>query len=302
MHSRYRGIEERPYEPPNPPPEGKIGRGFRMLGDCWSYLRERPRLMVLPATGASLAILSCLIMCTGIGLIGTDVPLALVIAGAVAGSFVFSFIANFLAVAFLCLVADDMNGHDLGVRRGLAFAWSRRRSIGVWSGIATTVGLFFAAIQQIPGIGGWISTLVSWIGGLAWQLATFFVIPVLVIEEVSAREAVRRSARAFKARWGESVTADFAIYAASAILGIPFYVVLAVGIGMIADGTVVSGAVVLAIGVSGATAISAYAGAAMRVLQLSVYRQTITGEVAGPYAAPDLDRVVKPRRRWLKRA
>lgn len=284
------------------PPEGKIARGFRMLGDCWRYLRERPRLLVLPATGAFLAILATVIMCIGIGLVGTDVPFTLLIAGVVAGSLVFSFIANSLGVAFLCLVVDDMNGHDLGVRRALAFAWSRRRSIGVWSGIATTVGLVLAAIQQIPGVGGWISTLISWLGGLAWQLATFFVLPVLVVEEVSAREALRRSARAFKARWGESVTADFAIYAASGIAGLPFYFTLGIGAAMIADGAIVAGAIVLAVGVSGAVAIGAYAGAAMRVFQMSVYRQTVYGDVAGPYAAPDLDRVAKPRRRWLKRA
>jgi hypothetical protein len=51
----------------------------------------------------------------------------------------------------------------------------------------------------------------SSIGGLAWNLATYLVVPVLVIEDVGPLEAVRRSANLLKKTWGEQIVGNFSI-------------------------------------------------------------------------------------------
>ena len=46
-------------------------------------------------------------------------------------------------------------------------------------------------------VGGWI--------GLAWTLASYFVVPVLAAEDVGPAEALQRSADLFRETWGEEV-------------------------------------------------------------------------------------------------
>jgi len=43
--------------------------------------------------------------------------------------------------------------------------------------------------------------------GLAWGLATYFIVPVLAFDNLSPIEAVRRSAQLFRKTWGENVAA-----------------------------------------------------------------------------------------------
>jgi len=46
---------------------------------------------------------------------------------------------------------------------------------------------------------------------LAWNLATFLVVPVLVAEEVGPFEAVKRSAQLLKRTWGEQIVGNLSI-------------------------------------------------------------------------------------------
>ena len=47
--------------------------------------------------------------------------------------------------------------------------------------------------------------------GMAWGAATFFVVPVLVVEKVGPVDALKRSFAILKRTWGEMLTANFSI-------------------------------------------------------------------------------------------
>jgi len=58
-------------------------------------------------------------------------------------------------------------------------------------------------VSLIPGIP---SKLAAALGGLAWSLATFFVVPLLVFERTSVLDSIKGSAELIKRTWGEQMT------------------------------------------------------------------------------------------------
>jgi hypothetical protein len=166
------------------------------------------------------------------------------------------------------------------------------------------VGVILRVLQQLPGIGGIIGSITSLVGSLAWGLATFFVLPVLVMERRSALGSVKRSASVFRERWGETVVADIGIGAATFVFVIPGSVFVCGAIAALESGNTV-GFIVLSI-VAAALLMPpiAWSTAVTELFQLFAYRETLTGAIEGPFSATDIDMAIKPkksRRKWFRR-
>jgi hypothetical protein len=142
-------------------------------------------------------------------------------------------------------------------------------------------------IQERAGLVGVIAT---WIGNVAWSLATFFVIPVLLFEPVDVRGAIRRSARVFKDRWGEQVTAQLTIGAGLGFVLVP---VMLLGIVLILSVSPLVGGAVLVIGFVALVVVSS---ALEQIFGAALYRYAVSGSVPPGMSAEDFDSVIKPRR------
>jgi hypothetical protein len=231
-----------------------------------------------------------------------DGRIVLVVAGA-AVAWPITFLSAFLNVAFLAMVLDEVeNGHS-SVREGLAYAWQRRRTILAWSLLATAVGIVLRILQQLPGVGGIVGGIISFVGSLAWGLATFFVLPVLVMERRGAVGSVKRSAHVFRERWGETVIADIGIGAATMIFMIPGFIALMVAFVAADDGNTATMVTAGAIAVLLIVPPAVWSVAVTQLFQLFAYRETTMGVVDGPFSARDIDMAIKPKksRRWFRR-
>jgi hypothetical protein len=281
--------------------EGRIRRGMRLVRGCIAFLRQRPRMVALPAISALLsAIVTGLVTAVSLTIDEDGSGLGLAVAVAI-GFFPVTVIATFFNVAFLAMAEDAANGFEPTVAGGLRTAEDRLGPILAWSALSTGVGVLLQAIQQIPYVGGSLGRIIAAVGGLAWGLATFFVVPIIALHGTGARESLRRSARTFKERWGETVTGDLAIGLGTMIIWLPALIVAGVGIGMWMDG-VPSGAVLIAIGLLVAVPALVLQSALTSLFQLFVYRHVALGTSDGPFAVDDLERAVKPkpRRRWWR--
>ncbi|MEO8012389.1 MAG: DUF6159 family protein, partial [Dokdonella sp.] len=88
-----------------------------------------------------------------------------------------------------------LRGGDPTVADGFRIAMSKLPAILGYAVIAATVGVLLRAAQERLGfIGRFIVGLV----GLAWTVATFLVVPVLVTNDVGPVDAVKRSAELLK--------------------------------------------------------------------------------------------------------
>ena len=99
---------------------------------------------------------------------------------------------------------------------------------GYWpERFGTPVGLLLQALEQRV---GWVGRFVVKLIGVAWTLATFLVVPVLVTRDVGPIDAVKASAALLRETWGENLIGTVGLGLAFAAA---YLVVLLAGGGLI---------------------------------------------------------------------
>lgn len=125
-------------------------------------------------------------------------------------SIIFSYAVIYINSAFLSAVVDILHSKPSSIMTSLRNIWPYRWKILQWSFIASLVQLFFMILgvytERLPIVGRYFSSILSFIGSLAWALATYFIIPVIIYEKASIKDSFKRSAELFKRTWGEQVT------------------------------------------------------------------------------------------------
>jgi hypothetical protein len=118
------------------------------------------------------------------------------------------FVIVFFNSALIACAIIRFNGGDPTLSDGLQAAVSRLPQILGWSLVSATVGFLLKMLEsRSEKLGSFVSGLL----GLAWSIATFFVVPVIVVEKVGPIDAIRRSGAILRRAWGESFVANQAI-------------------------------------------------------------------------------------------
>jgi len=118
------------------------------------------------------------------------------------------FIGIFFEVALISCVAIRLKGKDPSFMDGIRAAFRNVHKVLAWAIVASTVGLILRNIQERYNLLGKIAVAIV---GMAWALATFFVIPIMIFENIGVFASIKRSAQLFKQTWGESVIGQFSI-------------------------------------------------------------------------------------------
>ena len=127
-------------------------------------------------------------------------------------TFIYYFASYFVIVYFnSALVACAMvrfRGGTPTLAAGLRAAGERLGQIVAWAFFAATVGLILRMIEERV---GFIGKIVVGLVGAAWTVATYFVVPVLVEEDVGPFDALKHSTEIIKETWGESLVSNVGI-------------------------------------------------------------------------------------------
>lgn len=181
--------------------------GRSLIGAGWSTLSHDRELLALPLLGGVIALFAVAPF-GGIYFFIPDEAGLLQWVPIIAVLLVYNLIIVFFAVALAAGASDRMNGEDPTIGSSLRQAWSRRTAVFQWALFTTAVGLLLRLLEKrLPTAGKFISAL----GGLAWAVASYFVIPVLAVENVSGVDALRRSARIIEQRWGKALRVNLRI-------------------------------------------------------------------------------------------
>jgi hypothetical protein len=189
-----------------------------------------------------------------------------------------------------------MDGRDTKVADGLAVARERRGLIAKWALLQFAVGAVVKVVQYVAGdsVAGSIAAIVAGLVGVAWSVATFFVIPVLALEGLGPRDALRRSAGLVRERWGEGLVGSAAIgLAVLLVMALPLVVLFNLAFAVIdVNPSVGAGFGVLAIiALIGACAMGSALGVIFRV---ELYRYSTEGQVTGRFAQKDIVAAFRP--------
>jgi hypothetical protein len=108
-------------------------------------------------------------------------------------------------------------GREMSVGEGLSSAARHLPSIFLWALVSATVGVLLHLIQRRAGfIGRFAAALM---GGI-WSLVTFFVVPVLILEDKGVVDAVKESVALIRRTWGESIVGSGSIMLIFVFIGI----------------------------------------------------------------------------------
>lgn len=252
----------------------RLSRSWELVKASAAVLQADKELLVFPIVSAVLSVLVLITFAVPVLLAGFfDATLleerGFPVAGYVLG-FLFYVVQYF--VIFFCNTAlvgaalIRLRGGDPTVSDGFRIASQRVVPILGYALIAATVGMILRAISERSGI---IGRIVISLVGLAWNLATYLVVPVLAVEDVGPIEAVKRSAGYLRRTWGEQVVGNLG-------MGLVF--------GLIGFGMLIAG-VVLFIGAAATESVVLMVAVGAIVLLAFVMLGLISSALGGVYAA-----------------
>jgi len=264
-----------------------IGRGWEMSKLSMAVVRKDPELLVYMIIAGVMS-LACLI--------GMNIPQFLEMEWAVNpdGSFTntylgFTFVAymvlSIIVVFWNCAIIANANirltGGDPKFADGVNAALKRLPIIIVWGIIAGTVGLLLKALEGAARSSDndamrALASIIHFLGGLAWWVMTFFMIPHLILEGQSVGDALKSSKKTFFSTWGENITSGLGIGLIAFLIAIPL-VVVTLGL------TVVAGPVGLFFGAIAIGLLIAWANAAEQVAVVALYRFAKDGQMPKIY-------------------
>lgn len=211
---------------------GKLSRSWDLVQKSFGILLSDKELLYMPiASGIACLCVSVIILAAYALIFPSEVTAFAAMSGSHrlpitqgmwACLFVF-YLANYFVVVFfnVALVAaasSRLAGGKATINYGLQVAWQRKSKIFQWALLASTVGILLNMLEERL---GWLGRLVTRLIGVAWTLATFFVVPLLAAEDIGPAEALARSAELFTETWGEQLIGGFSFGMIFMLLAIP---------------------------------------------------------------------------------
>lgn len=201
------------------------------------------------------------------------------------GYFVLTYVVTFWQAALISQANIALEGGDPSVASGISAAAQRGGRLLPWVLITGVVSWIISAIEdRVPFIGRFLE--------VAWRVVSFQVLPTIVLENLGAIDAVKKTKETLKNAWGQNVVGVVGLNFFTAMLSLP-------GIGLIYLG--------MAANMSAVTAgfaalgglwilVASIIGAALTgIFQTALYRFTVDGQVPGPFAGVDLRQALKTR-------
>jgi hypothetical protein len=263
----------------------RYNNSWQLVKASWAVLKSDKELLLFPIISAITMIIITIVFLIPVGAIFGLIGAA---SGSRSGSEIIGYavlflfylvsytISIFFNVALVGAAMIRLDGGDPTFSDGLRLARSKFSIIVQYALISATVGIVLRFIEDKL---GFLGSVISWLGGLAWNIATFLVVPILAAKDIGPVDAVKESATLLKKTWGEQLIGG-------AGMGFVFFVMT---MGVIFLGTFLTIAVAGALNsgflmvafmlatVVALIALAVIAGALGGIYQAALYRYAETG-------------------------
>lgn len=273
----------------------KFSRSWGLIKASASVLRADKELMLFPilSSVATLLVLATFALPVFALKLFAD---GFNVFGAVIG-FAFYFcqysVIVFFNSALVAAATIRLEGGDPTFSDGIRAAKARLPAILGYAAIAATVGVLLQSLKNRDN-----NVIVRMIGsglGMAWTLATFLVVPVLVNREIGPIDALKESVVLLKKTWGENAIGNVGIGAAFSL--ITTFVVL---LGILATFLAWQASMALAIGVAAAFLIGVLVlgvtqAALSGIYSAALYRYAVSHEAPAEFRGMALESAFAPK-------
>jgi len=278
----------------------RIRRGWVLTKESWRLVLSDRTLLWFPVIGALAGLVVAGVFVGGgfalKSATGSDV---LLIVALVIGAYLLAVVSVFCNVALAVCVSRALEGHDTTVAEGFEAARGKTDAVLGWAGIQLIVGglsLLLQALLRQAG-GQILSSIFGGLANAAWEIASFFVIAAMALDDLGPTDALRRSVGVIRQRWGEGVTGTAAIGLIFLLcVWLPVIAVIVAGVALTSSAAglgvalIAIGVVALVVGVVVQTTLSA-------TFRVALYRFATQDTVLGPFEREPLEQAFRTRRR-----
>jgi hypothetical protein len=282
----------------------KLSNSFALARNSWGVLRTDKQLLIFPVlSGLSCTLVTASFVIPVLFLamqnpqrefnlenISPVVQYGLLFAF----YFVTYFVVIFFNSALTSCALTRFNGGVPTIGGGVQAAVARLPQILAWTLVAATVGVLLKIVENAH---EQIGKIVSALLGTAWTVVTFFVVPVLVVENVGPFAALSRSVAILKRTWGEALIGNFGIGLFMFVLAIPGILLLVIGVAMMATAPalLLLGLFVLAMAVVYFLLLMAVSSAMNVVFVAAVYQYAAHGSVPAGFSEQSVRHAFGPK-------
>ena len=264
----------------------RISRSFQLVGQSYQILMRDKELMVLPLLSGVIMAVVVGVIALGLSLGGTPAATGPALYVPIFLMYVLMYsIGIFFQAAVVAGATERMRGGDPTVASALTAAWNRLGPIVMWAVVAATVGMVLRAIQDRV---GFIGKIISGVAGVAWSLATLFIVPVLVLEDKSIGDSFTQSVNVFKKTWGETMAGGVGLGGAAFCAWLALFAIVALA-------AMVVGPFALVVFVAGAILLGIFFSALQGIYVASLYRYATEGAVPPGFDRSLLDNAFIPK-------
>ena len=203
------------------------------------------------------------------------------------------FVIFFFNSALVGAAMIRLDGGDPTVRDGLRIAGGKVVPILGYAAIAATVGVLLQALKGRDN-----NVLVRLVGsglGVAWTLATFLVVPVLVSREVGPVDALKESVGLLRRTWGENAIGHVGIGAAFGLLTFGAVVFAVALVAFAAQASVALAVAMGVLGVLGVLLLGIYQAALTGIYSAVLYRYAVSHETPPAFRHLQLGQAFAPK-------
>ncbi len=214
------------FVPQQRPKRGNIiQRSINLVEICWTLTGNHPKLLLAHAISLTASLLAgWVFIVPNYFFVHASIPHALF------GVFLLFALASLgILIGNVVLIVGAqriLDGHAPSLREGFRVAAFRLPQLIGWVVIAAIVGTVMKVIQgmieRISSIGGFLFGMAA---ELSWGLATYFVVPLMIIEGQGPIEAIRASTELAGKSWIREVLGDVSLGLAFLLFSIPGFLV-----------------------------------------------------------------------------
>ena len=226
-----------------------FSKSFQLVKQSFSVLKKDKEIMLFPIISAILTIVAFMSFMIPFFMTGLFRTISETLGGYSFWLIVFFyyilnyFIITFLNVGLITCANIRLGGGDPTFGDGFRNAAKNIGKIFIWALISATVGVILRMISDKQKT---VGRIIAGIIGMAWNLLTFFVVPVMIFEKTSPTESIKKSGELFKKTWGENAIAQFSMAGFFTLLNLGIFLV-AFALGIFAVVSLKSAIVTLAI-------------------------------------------------------
>lgn len=176
-------------------------RGVMLARISYDLLRAHSGMLWVPVIAAS-AVFVVFLAESLVSLVLPSVFSVFLLLAALAAAASIAMLSQAVIVHRVGMVAD---GGDESNGQALAAVLPKWRVLAGWGCLSFSVGVVIRWLERGRGPLGWVLRILAVAINVAWSAATFFVVPVILYEDLAARPAIARSRQLLRASWGEGV-------------------------------------------------------------------------------------------------